>query len=170
MALKPRQAVPNLEVPTLDGPVWRLADAAPPLFTMLVVYRGLHCPVCKAYLGQVESTLPELAKRGVEVLALSADSRERAEKARSEWDLQTLQIGYELPIAVARDWGLFISRSIREAEPAEFTEPGLFLIKPDRTLFFSAVQTAPWGRPPMDQMLRGIDIAVERKMPARGEA
>jgi peroxiredoxin len=170
MALKPRQTVPNLEVATLDGKRWRLADAAPTRFSMLVVYRGLHCPVCKTYLGEVQSKLPEFEKRGVEVLALSADSRQRAETAQAEWGLKALRIGYELPIATAREWGLFISRSIREAEPPEFTEPGLFLVKPDRTLFFSAVQTAPWGRPPMDQMLRGIDIAVERNMPARGEA
>ncbi|HEX9465091.1 MAG TPA: peroxiredoxin-like family protein [Alphaproteobacteria bacterium] len=170
MTLKPRQTVPDLQLATLDGERWRLAEAAPRRFTMLVVYRGLHCPVCQTYLGQVQSKLPEFEERGVEVLALSSDSRQRAETAQAEWGLKALRIGYELPIAVARAWGLFISRSIREAEPPEFTEPGLFLIKPDRTLFFSAIQTAPWGRPPMDQMLRGIDIAVERNMPARGEA
>ena len=52
----------------------------------------------------------------------------------------------------------------------EFSEPGLFLVRPNGTLFYAARSSAPWGRPPFDQMLRGIDIATERKMPARGEA
>jgi hypothetical protein len=60
-----------------------------------------------------------------------------------------------LTIAGARAWDLYISRAIRDGEPPEFNEPGLFLTKPDGTLFFAA---------------RGIDVATERKMPARGEA
>jgi hypothetical protein len=65
---------------------------------------------------------------------------------------------------------LFISRAIREGEPPEFSEPGLFLVKPDGTLFYASRGSSPWGRPPLDQMLRAIDVAIERKMPARGEA
>ena len=79
-------------------------------------------------------------------------------------------MGYDLSIANAREWDLFISTAIREGEPPEFSEPGLFLTKPDGTLFYAARTSAPWGRPPLDQMLRGIDVVTERKMPARGEA
>jgi peroxiredoxin len=137
---------------------------------MIVVYRGLHCPVCKTYLGELETKLPEFNKRGVNVIAISTDSRERAERAKSEWGLNNLRIGCELSIAGAREWDLFISTAIRDGEPPEFSEPGLFLTKPDGTLFFASRGSAPWGRPPLDQMLRGIDVATERKMPARGEA
>lgn len=170
MQLKPRQAAPELEANTLAGEVWRLRDAKPTNFTMMVWYRGLHCPICRTYLSDLQAKLPDFAKRGVEVIALSADSRDRAERAQDEWGLKLLRIGYELPIASGRAWGLFISRSIRDGEPPEFTEPGLFLVKPEGTLFFAAVGSAPWGRPPFDQVLRGIDFALERKMPARGEA
>lgn len=170
MALKPRQPAPALEIKTLGGGTWCLQDSKPASFSLIVAYRGLHCPVCKTYLADLEAKLPEFAKRGVEVIALSADSRERAEKAKAEWGLASLRLGYELPLATARDWGLFVSRAIRDGEPPEFSEPGLFLVKPDGTLFFAAIGSAPWGRPPLDQMLRGIDVALERKMPARGEA
>jgi hypothetical protein len=37
-------------------------------------------------------------------------------------------------------------------------------------LFFSSRTSAPWGRPPLDQMLRAVDVITERKMPPRGEA
>ena len=170
MTTKPRQPAPPLEVKLLDGGTWSLKDAKPANFEMIVVYRGLHCPVCKTYLGDLESKLPEFAKRGVDVIALSTDSRERAEKAKSEWGLNNLKVGYELSIDAARQWDLFISTAIRDGEPPHFSEPGLFLTKPDGTLFFASRGSAPWGRPPLDQMLRGIDIATERKMPARGEA
>ena len=51
--LKPRQTVPALEVSTLQGP-WSLGDQAPENFTMLVFYRGLHCPICSKYLAELE--------------------------------------------------------------------------------------------------------------------
>ncbi len=170
MSTRPRQPAPPLEVRTLDGQTWKLSEARPQTFQMIVVYRGLHCPVCKTYLGELESKLPEFERRGVDVIALSTDPRDRAEKARAEWGLANLRIGYEWPIAAAREWELFVSTAIREGEPPQFSEPGLFLVRPDGTLFYASRASAPWGRPPLDQMLRGIDVAVERKMPARGEA
>ena len=170
MTIKPRQPTPPLEAKLLDGSTWHLKNAKPAAFEMIVVYRGLHCPICKTYLGELEAKLPEFSKRGVEVIAISTDNRERAESAKKEWGLNNLRIGYELSIASAREWDLYISRSIRDGEPPEFSEPGLFLVKPDGTLFFASRGSAPWGRPPLDQMLRGIDVATERKMPARGEA
>ena len=170
MTIKPREPAPQLEVKLLDGSTWRLRDAKPATFEMIVVYRGLHCPVCKTYLGELEAKLPEFEKRGVDVVAVSTDSHDRAERAKTEWGLDKLRLGYDLAIATARQWDLFISHAIREGEPPEFSEPGLFLIKPDGTLFFASRNSAPWGRPPFDQMLRGIDFAVERKIPARGEA
>jgi peroxiredoxin len=154
----------------LDGATWRLGDAKPAVFQMIVVYRGLHCPVCKTYLGELETKLAEFAKRGVDVIAISTDSHDRAQRAKSEWKLDMLRLGCELPIADARAWDLYISRAIRDGEPPEFSEPGLFLIKPNGTVFYASRNSAPWGRPPFDQMLRGIDVALERKMPARGEA
>jgi peroxiredoxin len=170
MTVKPREPAPPLQVQLLDGSTWRLRDAKPATFEMIVVYRGLHCPICKTYLGELEAKLPEFSERGVDVIAVSTDSRDRAQRARTEWGLDKLRLGCELSIANARDWDLFISRAIREGEPPEFSEPGLFLIKPDGTLFFASRGSAPWGRPAFDQMLRGIDFAMERKIPARGEA
>lgn len=170
MSVRPRQPAPSLDVRLLGGDTWRLSDAKPATFEMIVVYRGLHCPVCKTYLGELQAKLPEFSKRGVDVIAISTDSRERAERTKTEWSLDALRLGCELSIAKAREWELFISHAIRDGEPPEFSEPGLFLVKPDGTLFFASRSSAPWGRPPLDQMLRAIDVAIERKMPARGEA
>jgi peroxiredoxin len=170
MTIKPRQPAPALDVKLTDGSMWRLKDAKPQNFEMIVFYRGLHCPICRTYLGDLESRLPEFTKHGVDVIAVSSDSRERAEKAKAEWSLANLRIGCELPLSTARDWELYVSRAIREGEPPEFNEPGLFLVRPDGSIFFASRGSAPWARPPLDQLLRAIDVALERKMPARGEA
>jgi peroxiredoxin len=170
MSIKPRKPSPSLEFPLVGGGTWRLADAKPALFQMIVVYRGLHCPICKRYLGELEGLLPEFARRGVDVVTTSMDTEERAVKAKAEWGLDNLAVGYDLPVATARNWELFISHPIRDGEPPEFSEPGLFLTRPDGELFYAARANAPWGRPPFDQVLRGIDGVVEHKRPARGEA
>ncbi len=117
MTVKPRQPAPQLEVKLLDGSTWRLRDAKPATYEMIVVYRGLHCPICRTYLGELEAKLPEFSKRGVDVIAVSTDRRDRAERAKTEWGLSNLRVGCELPIASAREWDLFISRAIREGEP-----------------------------------------------------
>lgn len=170
MSVKPRQPAPPLSVKLLDGSEWHLRDAKPSSFLLIVFYRGLHCPVCKTYLGELEAKLPEFSKRGVDVIAISMDGRERAERSKTEWGLANLRLGYDLPIATARAWDLFISHAIREGETPEFSEPGLFLVKPDGTIFYAARGSAPWGRPALDQVLRGVDMAIERGTPARGEA
>lgn len=167
---KPRQPVPDLRVATLDSGTWSLADQNPPHFTMLVFYRGLHCPICKTYLRDLNSKIPEFASRGVEAIAISCDQRERAEQAKREWGLDQLRIGYGLSIPKAREWGLFISKGIKESEPPEFSEPGLFLVKPDGTLYASAVNSMPFSRPAFAEVLNAIDFVVKNNYPARGEA
>lgn len=170
MTLKPRQPAPPIEFKLLDGGTWRPGNAGPALMEMIVFYRGLHCSICKTYLGDLEKHLPEFDKRQVSVVAVSMDDATRARKAKDEWGLHTLRLGYDLPLQTARAWELFISTAIRDGEPPMFSEPGLFLIKADGTLFFASRNSAPWARPPFDGLCRGIDVAYERKNPARGEA
>jgi peroxiredoxin len=166
----PRQPVPGLEVQTTAGGAWRLADQKPTNFTMIVFYRGLHCPICKVYLKELDGKLDEFAKRGVDVIAISTDSRERAEQTQREWGLARLKIGYGLAIGRAREWGLFISRAIKEPEPAEFAEPGIFLVKPDGTLYCSSINSMPFARPAFEQILGAVAFVTANNYPARGEA
>ncbi|MFN7087813.1 MAG: AhpC/TSA family protein, partial [Burkholderiales bacterium] len=55
-------------------------------------------------------------------------------------------------------------------EPALFSEPGVFLVRPDRTLYWAAVQTMPFARPHFRDMLAAIDFVIKNDYPARGEA
>jgi hypothetical protein len=106
----------------------------------------------------------------VDVIALSSDSRERAEKTRAEWHLDNLTLGYGLPIEEARQWGLYVSKAIKESEPPEFAEPGLFIIRPDRSLYCASINTMPFARPHIGDILNAIDFVVKNNYPARGEA
>ena len=44
--LMPRLPVPALKVPTLTHGDYSLAADAPQAFSLIVFYRGLHCPLC----------------------------------------------------------------------------------------------------------------------------
>ena len=55
-------------------------------------------------------------------------------------------------------------------EPPMFVEPALFLVRPDRTLYYASVQSMPFGRPCFDDVLKGIEMVVARDALARGEA
>jgi peroxiredoxin len=172
--LTPRQPVPALHVPTLAHGAFDLQHDAPQHFTLVVFYRGLHCPICLKYLLELGRLHPEFEKRGVKVIALSSDGEERARAMADKLQAPGLRIGYGLPLSRARDWGLYISTSrgttsVGIEEPALFSEPGVFIVRADATLYYGAVQTMPFARPHFDELLAAIDFAVAKDYPARGE-
>lgn len=175
MPIKPRQPVPELEFDTLGGGRWSLAAQTPPHFTMVVFYRGLHCPICRRYLTELNGMIGEFDKRGVATVITSTDSKERAAEANEKWGLPNLTVGYGVSIGKAREWGLYVStsRGMTSAgveEPPLFAEPGLFLVKPDRTLYWASISTMPFARPHFPEIAQAIDFAVGKDYPARGEA
>jgi peroxiredoxin len=172
--LFPRQPVPQLRVDLVGREAFDLGMEKPSNFTLLVFYRGLHCPICKTQLKDLESKLDDFDKRGVAVVAISTDSKERAEKTREAWGLSRLRIGYGLALAAARRWGLYVSSgngktSAGVEEPPLFSEPALYLVRPDGTLYFGSVQTMPFARPHFADILMAIDYVVKNDYPARGE-
>jgi peroxiredoxin len=173
--LMPRQPVPALFVDSLSGNGLQLNAGQARNFTLLVFYRGYHCPLCRAYLTELNRLADDFAQRGVDLLVLSSDSQERARKAADEWSLDKLDIGYGLSIEAARQWGLYVSTSrgltsTGVEEPALFSEPGVFLIRPDLTLYWGSVQTMPFARPHFKEMLGAVDFVLDKDYPARGEA
>lgn len=172
--LIPRQAVPSLELPTVGGGTWSLADQKPENFTIVVVYRGLHCPICSMYLGDLNQKLEKFAEKGVSVFVASSDDEARASEAKEKWGLDKLTLGYGLSLEKAREWGLYVSAgigttSIGVEEPALFVEPGIFLVRPDGTLYFGSVQTMPFARPAFGDILKALDFVIGKGYPARGE-
>lgn len=172
--LLPRLPTPALNLPTLDHGVFDLATDAAEHFSLLVFYRGLHCPICAKYLLELARLVPEFEKRGVKVIALSSDTQERARQMADKLDAPGLRMGYGLPLDVARQWGLYISTSrgvtsIGIEEPALFSEPAVYIVRPDSTLYYAAVQTMPFARPNFADLVGAIDFALAKNYPARGE-
>ena len=171
--LKPRESVPALELDTLEGN-WSLAEQSPQNFTMVVFYRGLHCPICSKYIAELDKLSADLAEMGVSILVASSDTRERAEQTRQDWALENLGIGYGVTTEQARDWGLHRSAgrgmtSIGIEEPAEFSEPGLFIVRADNSLYWAQISTMPFARPHFREVIGGLKFALEKDYPARGE-
>jgi len=172
--LIPRQPVPELEIDTLDEGVWQLAERNPEHFTLVVFYRGWHCPICGPYLRDLDRKLAEFSQRGVETIAISNDDQTRARTAKEQWKIEHLTLGYGLSIEQGRQWGLFVSSGIGKTsvgveEPDRFFEPGLFLVRADGTLYFSTVQTMPFARPSFAEILKALDVIIPKNYPARGE-
>ena len=158
----PNRPAPPLRVEALAADQWTLTERQPERFTMVVFYRGLHCPVCRAYLAELERKLPAFTERGVDVIAVSGDDAERARRTVEQWKLGRLAIGYGQSVASMREWGLYVSHGIKEPEPELFGEPGLFLVRPDGTLYYAAVNSMPFGRPRLDDMLAALDFIIAR--------
>ncbi len=172
---KPGIRTPELEVKTLEGDTWRLSNQKPKNFTMVVAYRGIHCPICKTYVRDLDRNAEDFKKRGVETIIVSTDTKERAEQTKEDWGIKNLNIGYGMSIEKAREWGLYISSgrgktSLGIEEPDQFSEPGLFLVQPDCTLYAASVATMPFARPHFNEVLSAVDFIVEKNYPARGEA
>lgn len=165
----PRQPVPQLIFQSVEGGNWDIVNSNPEFMTLIVFYRGYHCSACRKYLTELDSKLDEFKKRGVDVVAVSADNTEKAKQAKEEWGIERLEIGCNLNLDTAQNWGLFISKGIKESEPEMFTEPGDFLIDKDKKLYSSSIQSAQYARPPIDDLIKALDFIKKENYPARGE-
>jgi peroxiredoxin len=172
--LIPRQKTPDLSLPLLGGGTFTLSEAKPERGTLICFYRGYHCPICATYLKELDRLAPDFAKRGVEVIAVSSDTEERAQMMADTVKPQHLRFAHSLPLSEARDWGLYISTgrgktSIGVEEPAMFAEPGVFLVDKAQVLYFASIQTMPFNRPRFADFIGALDFVIEKDYPARGE-
>ena len=168
--IKPQTNVPQLTLPLVSGGQWSLTDEQPKHFTFLFFYRGYHCPICKSYLRSISRKLEDLQQLGITTIAISSDSQERATQSVEEWGISDLKTAYNLSIDAARQWGLYVSKGIKQGEPELFSEPGLFVIRPNGELYAAALQTMPFTRPGIDELVGGFKYIIEHNYPGRGEA
>jgi peroxiredoxin len=92
----------------------------------------------------------DFQKRGVRIVAISSDEVTRGQAMADKVQGRFIEFAYGLDLGLARQWGLYISTSkgktsIGLEEPALFSEPGVFLIKPDQTLYYGSTQTMPFA-------------------------
>ena len=166
--LHPGETMPELEIASTQ--VTPIKTGGNGRWQLLVVYRGKHCPLCRVYLSTLEAMKDEFAKLNVEVLVASADPKEKAEAFAAELHL-TMPVGYGLTMDQMRTLGLYISNP-RDASETDrpFAEPGLFVVNPDGLLQAADRSNAPWLRPELAVVARGIGIVQSRPPLIRGTA
>ncbi|MCH8237208.1 MAG: AhpC/TSA family protein [Proteobacteria bacterium] len=160
--------LPELDLPLAGGGEVRLGGARDG-WQMIVVYRGLHCPICKKYLGRLNGMAGDFNEIGIEVVTLSGDPEDKAETAKSEWALD-IPVAYGLSTDQMKGWGLYISEPRPQETGHQFPEPALFVINPDGNVHMAEVCNAPFIRPDLDTLLGGLKFVLANDYPIRGTA
>ncbi|MBT8458211.1 MAG: redoxin domain-containing protein [Boseongicola sp.] len=138
-------------------------------WTLLIVYRGRHCPKCKAYLNKLQAMLSAW-NAVMDVVVVSADTREKAEADAAEFGW-SFPLCYGLTEPQMRALGLYVSDPLSEAETTtRFAEPGTFAIRPDGTLMLVDISNGPAARPDLDVLLGGMQFNIDNNRPTRGTA
>lgn len=137
---------------------------------LVIVYRGKHCPLCKRYLAGLKDLATGFGEAKAEIVAVSADPREKAEAFAAEIQ-PNFPVGYGLSVDDMRRLGLYVShpRSPQETD-RPFAEPGLFLVNPEGRAQVVDISNAPFARPELGAILNGLKIIQERNAPIRGTA
>ncbi len=174
MTLTPTHTAPSLSLPLTGGGSTdglELGAGAEGRFSLVVFFRGLHCPVCRKQVAEIDGRLDELRAAGVgRVVAISMESDERSAQLVDEWHISDLEVAHGLGEVSAREWGLFVSTGINDGEPPMFNEPGMFVLDSDGSLYWSNVSSMPFGRPALDDVIAGLQFAQQQDYPARGAA
>lgn len=160
---------PKFSVPLVAGGQADLGgEASDGRWKLVIVYRGLHCPLCAKYLATLEELTPKFDELGADVIAISGDGIEKAKEQVAKGDL-TIPMGYDLSIAQMQALGLYVSnpRSPEETD-RPFPEPGLFVVTDKGTLQIVDISNAPFSRPDLNMILRGIEFGIEKNYPVRG--
>ncbi len=171
MKLKAGDPFPKISLPVAGGETITIGKAhSDDTWQLVVVYRGLHCPLCLRYLAQLEKLKDILLKLKVEIVTVSGDPRGKAEKLVSERNL-TLVVAYDLKLDQMREWGLYIShpRSAQENDRPN-PEPALFVIDEKGKLRLTDVSNNPFLRPDLEALRQGLEYIRSREInyPIRG--
>ncbi|GLP96669.1 peroxiredoxin family protein [Paraferrimonas sedimenticola] len=152
-------AFPQLTVTTFDGQQVQLgtprADSGAN-WQMVVVYRGRHCPLCTRYLNQLEQFREELLQTGVDIIAVSADSKEQLAEHKTKLEVG-FPLAYGLTQAQMDALGVYVSlpRSPQETDH-NFAEPGLFVVNEEGNLHVVDISNNPFVRPELQSLVNGL--------------
>ena len=137
---------------------------------MVVVYRGRHCPMCTKFLNNLAGYRDRLLGIGIDIAAVSADSKDQLDKHREQLDLN-FPAFHGLTREQMQQLGLYISipRSEQETDH-DFPEPGLFVINAEGRLQVVDISNNPFARPDLEVFVSGLEWirSPENNYPIRG--
>lgn len=135
---------------------------------VVIIYRGLHCPLCHRYLARLEELRDGFSKAGAELIALSGDPLEKAEAMIREHQLK-FPVAYGLSIAQMQELGLYVSdpRNPEETD-RPFAEPATFAVNGDGKLHLIEISNTPFNRADLAELLDTVEWIQENDYPIRG--
>jgi peroxiredoxin len=137
-------------------------------WTLLVVYRGKHCPRCKKDLNILEEMRSDWANAGFDVVVVSADTEEKAKADQAEFGW-SFNLAYDLSETQMETLGLYITDPLSPAESdRRFAEPGTYVLREDGSLIVVALSNGPAARPDLTELLDGMIFNKTNDRPARG--
>lgn len=137
-------------------------------WTLLVVYRGKHCPRCKKYLNTLNTMRDQWTAAGFDIVVVSADTEAKAQSDMAEYGW-----GFDLCYGLTEDQmaqlGLYVTQPLSDGETdRRFAEPGVFVIRPDGSRLLIAISNGPSARPELNELLDGMIFTKENKRLPRG--
>lgn len=168
-SIPPGSPFPAVSVTKIGGGDLVLGDTSQSdNWRMIIIYRGMHCPLCIQYFKKLEEMRDTFREIGVDVVAASTDPETKAHAFIAETGT-TVPIGYDLSLDQARHLGLYISapRTPPETE-RPFAEPGLFVLNGQGLVEIVDISNAPFARPDLQAMANGIKFTREKGFPTRG--
>lgn len=137
-------------------------------WTLLVVYRGKHCPRCKKYLNILNDMRGQWADAGFDVAVVSADTQEKAQADQAEFGW-AFDLGYDLNEDQMATLGLYVTEPLSPQETdRRFAEPGTFVLRSDGSLIVVAISNGPAARPELSELLDGMIFNKQNDRPHRG--
>lgn len=151
-------AFPALQVSGLDDSI---VDISQPTngndWHMVVIYRGWHCPMCTKFLNELAGFRERLSAIGVDIAAVSADSKEQLQDHLDQLDVN-YPLFYGLTLQQMQKLGLYVSipRSEKETDH-NFPEPGMFVINADGAVQVIDISNNPFARPDLETFVSGLE-------------
>ena len=174
-ALPAGVAAPDASIDTLDGktvPFKVLLGGKP---TVLVFYRGGWCPFCNLQLSELRKLLPDLAKYGFQLIAVSPDSPEALSKSLAQQPLeyqlvsdrrallmQAFGIGYKVDaetLAKLGEYGIDLEQASGGQNHKGLPVPAVFVLDAEGLVQFAYVNPDYRTRVP-ERLLRAAVESV----------
>jgi peroxiredoxin len=161
--------LPALTLSLVQGGEITLGKASNPQnWQIVIIYRGIHCPICRKYLSRLEELREGFTTAGAELVVASADPIEKARKMVEDSQLG-FPVAYDLSIAQMQELGLDISDP-RNADETDrpFAEPATFEINTDGLVHLIEITNTPFNRADLSELLETVEWIRENDYPIRG--
>jgi peroxiredoxin len=182
MALQEGETAPDFDLPSTAGDTVRLSERLHDGPVVLTFYRGGWCAYCSGYLSALQAALPAFRAAGAQLIAVSPQTIEASVRT-----VDKIGIGFGVLSdhgnAVARQFGLVfrLPEAFRRAYAAlaidlpatngsssfELPVPATYIIRPDRTITYAAVDADYTRRPDPGGIL---DVLQAMSAAASGKA